>query len=127
MIFVEEDTLVDGKYWRVYRQGESYNAERKLMFAVLLDAIQTYQKFSDSKSTRGKILHREAEAWFWSEESEAVFSFVNICDVFGLNPGAFRRHLKDLLDQRIRVSRGNVVRFRPGVGRPGRARFLGAG
>jgi hypothetical protein len=82
------------KYFRVYRQTKPGDSEKKLMFAVLLDAIRTYQKFALSTSVRRRARFREEAAWFSSEEADRVFSFANICQVFGLDPQLFRRELR---------------------------------
>jgi hypothetical protein len=119
MISIEASALIDEKYFRVYRQTKLGDPEKKLMFAVLLDAMQTYQKFAGSNSFRGKTLFREAEAWFWSEDYGRVFSFANICEVFGLNPPLFRRGLRQLrMNQKKRTSRGKVVQLRATANRP---------
>jgi len=126
MALMEADILIDEKYLRAYRQIRPGDAERKLMFAVLLDAVQTYQKFVASKSFRGETLYKEAEAWFWDEDPDRVFSFANICDVIGLNPAFFRRGLRQLvMNQKKRVSRGRVVQIRPPANRIRKLTFSG--
>ena len=127
MISIEPHALIGEKHSRLCRQTQPCDPERKLMFGVLVDAIQTYQKFADSKSFRGKALYEEEEAWFWSEDSDGVFSFTDICEVFGLNPAFFRWRLRQLtILHKARVSRGKVVRLRPGANRP-RKHFPGRG
>jgi hypothetical protein len=114
MTSTEVDVLIAEKPFRVYRQIEPGDPERKLMFAILANAIQTYQKFAGSKSFRGKALYRKEEAWFWSEDSDRVFSFANICEVLGLNPAFFRWRLRQLtIIHKRRVSRGKVFQLRP--------------
>ncbi len=93
MILVEIDVLANHNYFKVYRQIKPGESERKLMLAVLVDAVQTYQKFVVSTSTRGKVLFRETETWFWSQDSDGLFSFLHICEVFGFDAALFRRAL----------------------------------
>jgi hypothetical protein len=114
MISIGGDVRIDERYFRVYRQIKRADPERKLMFAVLVDAIQTYQKFAGSESFHGKALYRKEEAWFWSKDSDRVFSFAHICEVFGLNPAFFRWRLRQLtIIHKGRVSRGKVFQLRP--------------
>ena len=125
MIAIDAHALSDKKYSRLCRQPKPGDPERKLLFAVLVDAIQTYQKFADSKSFRGKALYEEEEAWFWSENSDPAFSFANICQVFGLNPAFFRWRLRQLtILHKARVSRAKV-RLPPGANRPRKLTFPG--
>ncbi len=67
--------------------------EKALMFAVLVEAVETYQKFAFCKSPRGQALFAEAQLWFWGKDSDSLFSFVSICEVFGLDPAFLRRGL----------------------------------
>lgn len=125
-MLIEPHALIGEKHSSVCRQTEPGDSERKLMLAVLVDAIQTYQKFADSKSFGGKALYRQEEAWFWSENSDPAFSFANICQAFGLNPAFFRWRLRQLtILRKARVSRGKVVQFRPAANRPRKLMFSG--
>src|SRR5919108_2567736 len=88
---LEPDILAPYQYLKSQRRTEPAAPEKALMFAVLADAIETYQKFAAAKSSREKTFFREVEAWLWNEESDAVFSFLNICEVLQLNAGSLRR------------------------------------
>lgn len=124
MIIDEIDVLASHKHFEVYRQTRPRKPERKLMLAVLVDAVQTYQKFAFSTSIRGQALFREAERWFWNEDSDAGFSFPNICDVFGFDPGLFRR---GLLKRRVTRNRrgplAKIVQLRSPANRSRRPTF----
>ncbi len=113
MISLETDVLASHKYFNVHRQTKAAEPERKLMFAVLVEAVQTYQKFACSTSARGQALFREAETWLWSENSDGVFSFSNICDVFELDPLLFRRGLlKWRVNRKLRGSPAKITQLR---------------
>jgi hypothetical protein len=94
VIIVEPDVLAPHEYFTAWRQTRFSEPERHLILAVLIDAIQTYQKFAFSRSHRGQAWFREVETWFLSTDSEDVFSFRNICDVLGLDAALFRRGLE---------------------------------
>jgi hypothetical protein len=87
----EPDILTSQQY---YDQGTSgRQPERSLMFAVLLDAVECFQKYSlldDEYATR---LCRETEMWILEENREWPFSFVNICEAFEINPAYLRQGL----------------------------------
>jgi hypothetical protein len=89
----EPDILAPQQYIKNYRRTNPAEPEKALMFAVLAEAVDTYQRFAFSESCRGQALFREAEAWFWGEESDSLFSFLSICEVFGLDPAFLRRGL----------------------------------
>lgn len=113
MINLETDVLASHKYFNVYRQTKPAEPERRLMFAVLVEAVQTYQKFACSTTVRGQALFCEAETWFWDQDYEGVFSFSNICEVFELDPALFRRGLlKWRVNRKLRGSPAKITQLR---------------
>jgi hypothetical protein len=64
------------------------------MRAVLEDAIVCFQRQFYISGQRAKRLAREAESWFFSDDTKWPFAFVNICAVLGFNPEYIRRGLR---------------------------------
>lgn len=87
----EPDSLAPEQYLKNHRRTHPAEPEKRLMFAVLAEGVETYQKFAFSNSPRAQVLFRETEAWFRGEEADSVFSFRSICEVLSLDP-AFVRH-----------------------------------
>jgi len=67
--------------------------EEKLMLAVLGKAVEYFQKYVLAKDERGKKLFQEAEEWILDTNSDWLYSFENICEVFGLHPDYMRQGL----------------------------------
>ena len=65
-----------------------------LVQAILREAIRSYQKYAAKKGHRASRLFREVNEWFSSDDRQWFFSFVNICDVLGLEPTYIRTGLK---------------------------------
>ena len=65
-----------------------------LVQAILREAIRTYQKYAVKKGHRASRLFREVNEWFSSEDPQWFFSFVNVCDILGLEPTYIRTGLK---------------------------------
>jgi hypothetical protein len=59
--------------------------EKRLLLAVLEEAVWTYQRNLMATEPRGRALFTDVEAWFASEDSLPLYSFVAICEVIGLN------------------------------------------
>lgn len=89
----EPDILAPQQFLTSYRRRVPVEPEKALMFAVLAEAVDTYQRFAFSQSPRGRALFREAEAWFWDEDEDCPFSFRSICGVFSLDAAFLRRGL----------------------------------
>jgi hypothetical protein len=92
-----------------------WQPERRLMIAVLEDAIEAY--LANAGATRGirRTHFEEASRWFQAEDTEWPFSFVNICEACGLEPGVIRRSL--LRRVRAELLAVHVPRVASGNGR----------
>lgn len=68
--------------------------ERALRRTVLEDAFRCFQRQFVTNGRRAQRLAREAEEWFFTDDFQWPFSFVNICAVLGLEPASIRLKLK---------------------------------
>jgi hypothetical protein len=59
--------------------------ERRLLWAMLLDAVVCVRKYHRARDNNGRKLFREAERWICSRDDAFPFSFPTVCDVLGLN------------------------------------------
>ncbi|MBI4515008.1 MAG: hypothetical protein HY699_04230 [Deltaproteobacteria bacterium] len=83
------------------------DGERRLMLAVLLDAIRTFGvgRPSAPRIQAYRIWLRE-RAWFQAEDRSSPFSFVNICDALGIDADYVRRCvLRPSAERPVRVRR----------------------
>ena len=59
----QPDALLAAQYFDTFRRKVQIQPERRLLIAVLEDAIFCFQKYISSRERRGKTLFREAEDW----------------------------------------------------------------
>lgn len=78
--------------------------ERRLMVAILEDAVATFRRGLDRTSCAEIQTFREVDRWFRSEESDWPFSFESICSTLRIDPGCVRDGL-NLLREAAFVSR----------------------
>jgi hypothetical protein len=64
--------------------------EKRLMAAVLKDAIHTYQTLASAPARRR---FEEVRDWFASDDTTYPFAFLRICDVLDLEPDWVRAGL----------------------------------
>ena len=81
----QPDTLLPAQYFDTVRRKANSEPEKKLMLAILEDAIDCFQKYIFARDGRGKGIFREAEDWILEENSDRLFSFENIWEVLGFN------------------------------------------
>ncbi len=89
----EPDTLLSAQYFENFRRKTLLEPEKRLMLAVLDDAVNCFQENLLAQSGRGKKLFDEAEKWVLDEGSDCICAFENICEVLGFNPEYLRRGL----------------------------------
>ncbi|MEE9191255.1 MAG: hypothetical protein V3U04_01380 [Candidatus Aerophobetes bacterium] len=103
---LQPDTLVQDEYLGVFRRETCLESEKKLMSAVFEDAISCFQHYTFVRDKKRAALFREAEDWILEKNDDGLFSFDNICEILGFNPGYVRQGLhrwKEMkLEERLR-------------------------
>lgn len=89
----QPDTLLPDQYFETYRRKFHLEPEKKLMLAILEDAVACYQKYLFARDSKGKALFREAEEWMIANGGNGIFSFDSVCDMLGLDPDYLRQGL----------------------------------
>jgi hypothetical protein len=92
-LFHEPDVLCVDEYLHVYQGRPAETPERRLVAAVLRDAIDCYLRDCFTKNRHRKRSFREAEEWFFKSEDYGVFSLENVCGILNIDPGYIRRSL----------------------------------
>ena len=89
----EPDILTTHRFLKVYHQKGQLGPEERLMFAVLTDAIECFQKYFGAQSRRCRTLFGEASTWIESTDSTWPFSFEQICETLNISPSYLRTGL----------------------------------
>lgn len=86
----EPDALLPAQFYAAFRGGVHVKGEKRLMLAVLQDALDCFQKYAFSKDGPGRQLFADAESWIQCEDRDWYFSFENICETLEINPEYLR-------------------------------------
>ena len=89
----QPDTLLSDQYFENLRRKTFFEPEKRLMLAVLEDAIRYYQDNWFSRNSKRKRIFDETEEWILTPDSDWVFSFEHVCETLGLSPAYLRRGL----------------------------------
>ena len=110
---LEPETILPSQFFDRFQIDATLQPEKRLMLAVLEDAVGTFQKYVTSASRRGQRLFTEAEEWFTEPATEWPFGFENVCQALNLEPAYIRTGLRRWRDsQRVEApSSAKVVRF----------------
>lgn len=91
------DAVLPSQYTR---RGAPQSGERRLMVAVLEDALHCFQKYVDADDPKHRELFADAEAWINTDNPTWFFSFPNVCDTLDIDPDWVREGLFKWRDAR---------------------------
>jgi hypothetical protein len=69
------------------------SGEKRLMFAILEDAVNSIQRFKLTKNPARRDEYDEAKAWVEARDVDWTFSCENICEVLGIDVHSLRERL----------------------------------
>lgn len=89
----QTDTLVPDQFYDTCHRRLYLEPEKKLMLAVLEDAVVCFRKYICARDSKGRTLHRQAEEWILDTSGGGPFSFDNVCEFLGFSPAYVRQGL----------------------------------
>ena len=89
----EPDALLSEQFSAARRRRAGISSEKRLMLAVLENALDYYQKYILATDRSGRELFEEAAQWIACTSNEDLFSFENISETLDINPDYLRRGL----------------------------------
>jgi hypothetical protein len=101
--------MAEDHFERLQRR-EYQEPERALIFALLEDAVACYQKYCSARDRAGMQRFRDAEHWIMEETDDWLFSFANVCDLLGLNPGRLRQGLREWKEKALQKEKARSRR-----------------
>lgn len=100
----EPDTLLPAQFYATFRGSRGAEGSRRLMLAVLRDALECYQKYAFAKDVHGQQLFEDAQAWIDATDRTWHFSFVNICETLSIDVDYVRRGLQNWRRRSVTIS-----------------------
>ena len=103
--------IVPAQFYPVRRDAGEMEPIRKLMTAILVDALQCYRP--DQRQTVKGVEALEACAWIFGSYAEFPFSFTNVCAELGVSPDRIRQQLRESDKQALVGGRPKMLRRPP--------------
>ncbi len=108
------DVITPEQFYDSRRDDSAIAPVKRLMMAVLEDALRCFQNNSNAKSGPRKRLFAEAEQWLCGETGDGPFSFDTVCETLGIEPAFLRGGLRQWRDQQLAgVSARRLARRSP--------------
>lgn len=111
---LEPDTLVPAQYFDRVGSDAAFQPEKRLMLAVLEEAIATFQRHVMADNRRSQRLVEEVEDWTSGAVADWPFSFENVCAALNLEPEYLRAGMarwKAAELNRVRQGKPTLYRF----------------
>jgi len=89
------DVLTPGQYYDGMRADNGCARPiKRLMLAVLEDAVRCYLTYANSRSRAQRRLFVEAEGWLMDHKADGAFAFDTVCETLGIDPNCLREGLR---------------------------------
>ena len=119
------DALTPGQYYEgVRRDDPATGAIKRLMLAVLEDALRCLQTYAKARTPIRRRMFVEAQAWIFDRTAREPFAFEAICEALRIEPNRLRdgirewcRQLSSGMNSR-RLTRRSVCRSVGSIGSP---------
>jgi hypothetical protein len=76
-----------------FHKTSQVQPEKTLMLAVLLDAVECFQKYAPGFRRKPDRLFKYTEEWIFEDDHKWPFSFINICEALGIDAQYVRKGL----------------------------------
>ena len=98
------------QFYGARRDASETEPWRRLMAAMLVDAVRCYQTKFQSRQPAGHHEFVEARAWIFSDRDDGAFSFRAVCDALELDPETVRRGLAHWKERRLAGESMHMIR-----------------
>lgn len=106
---LEPDVFLPSQFYGAGGLSRKLEGEKRLMIAVLKDAVECLEKYRGSRSSTGRSNYENAIEWVMDNSTDWLFSFTNICDLLGFDPEYMRDVLLKREDRYVKPVREKVL------------------
>jgi len=90
---VQPDVVLPVQFHDLRRSNVQFDPIRRLMVAVLTNAVGCFQRYLGAQGRSRARLFEEAEEWLFRAGGDGLFSFENVCDALEIDMNRLRRSL----------------------------------
>jgi len=106
---LEPDIFLPAQFYGSAGLSRKLEGEKRLMIAVLKDAVECLEKYRGSRSSAGQCLYLSAIEWVEDTDTDWLFSFTNICDLLGFDPEYLREELLKRENRYVKPARTRML------------------
>jgi hypothetical protein len=106
---LEPDVFLPAQFYGSGGLSRKLEGEKRLMIAVLKDAVECLDKYRGSRNSVGRCQYLSALEWVEDTSTDWLFSFTNICDLLGFDPEYLREALLKRENRYIKPERPRML------------------
>jgi hypothetical protein len=106
---LEPDIFLPSQFYGSAGLSRQLEGEKRLMIAVLKDAVECLEKYRGSRNSVGQCQYLSAIEWVEDTDTDWLFSFTSICDLLGFDPEYLREVLLKRENRYIKPERAKVL------------------
>ena len=115
---LEPDIFLPSQFYGSTGLSRKLEGEKRLMIAVLKDAVECLEKYRAARSSAGRSEYLSAIEWVEDPSTDWLFSFTNICDLLGFDPAYMREMLLKRENRYIKPERPKMLSLAAMGGHP---------
>jgi hypothetical protein len=108
---LEPDIFLPSQFYGSGVLARQLEGEKRLMIAILKDAVECLEKYRDARSGPGCGNYQNALEWVEDTSTDWLYSFTNICELLGFDPAYLRESLLKRENRYIKPDRQPVLSF----------------
>jgi hypothetical protein len=108
---LEPDIFLPSQFYGAGGLSRKLDGEKRLMIAILKDAVECLEKYRDARSSSGRTTYQNAIEWVEDTSTDWLYSFTNICDLLGFDPHYMREVLLKRENRYIKPERPRMLSF----------------
>lgn len=93
---LQTESILPTQYWGAAPADERSAPERRLLLAILEDALITLLQHRHRDDLASRRLVVETQKWIASDRHTSAFDFAGLCDILGIEPSYIRALLRRL-------------------------------
>lgn len=105
---LEPDIFLPSQFYGTGGLSRKLEGEKRLMIAVLKDAVECLDKYRGARSSVGQCQYQSAIEWVQDTDTDWLFSFTNICDLLGFDPEYLRETLLKRENKYVKPARPKI-------------------
>jgi hypothetical protein len=113
--FSQTEGILPFQFFGNRRSIRSIEPLRRLMVAMLVDAVRVFQTKFEARQPSTRQEFAEVRRWIFSDDESGMFSFKPVCEALEIDPGTIRKGLVRWQQKRLVAGKPKMLIRHSGV------------